>query len=198
MPLTVSHQTQLSPRCLGPLRPSQPPPAFSWPASSQTELLPNLRTYLSLFLPCSCCSSCLDICLPLSPIKILPIFQHHVSLLHPQRMELTFSWSLQQEGLHIASVELFLLMCPVYLMLYLCQCLSHSPYYVVSSLRARNRSLICGSWKPWTQFPAHRRFLATIGRWEFLNLWFETIDSPLIDVFKFHSLNDIVEEVWKS
>lgn len=61
---------------------------------------------------------------------------------------------------------------------------SHSPYYMVSSLGARTRSPCLALEKPWTQFSAHRRCLAIIGPWEYLNLWFEPIDSPPNDVSK--------------
>lgn len=77
-----------------------------------------------------------------SPIKILPVFQHHVFMPHPQRKEVTFFWSCQQKRLHITLTGLLLEMYLIWFAFYLCQYLSHSPHSMVSSLRARTVSLI--------------------------------------------------------
>lgn len=114
--------------------------------SSPTQLLPTPQTRLELFLH-SCYSSSLDINCPLSRSKSYPSFSiTSLDMLHPQRLEIMFSWSSNGGGGD----------CPCWLMLYdlylYMSVLSHSPSYMVSSLKARVCLSELSPKQPWTGF----------------------------------------------
>lgn len=114
------------PDCSAPtLHPDPTPPLPDRPQASPCSCFPPAWTFTSTSPPSKSCPS-FSITSP--------------EMLHPQRMGVTFSCSLQQERLHVALIGLLLLTYLVWLKFYLCQYLSHSPHYMASCSRPRSVS----------------------------------------------------------